>query len=138
MPTNVRILDWQFAILHSPVFDILAYINYTAGKDEIVHFKDLLNFYYERLSTHISKLGSNIEHCYPLSVFFKHIERYSIYGLLIMSNLPIMVMNRVEQLDLKEGAEVADLAPKLDFEMVANLVVNRVIPLLKNYFTFRI
>lgn len=86
----------------SPVADI-AYLMFSSG-DEVLrgeHYNDLLDLYHETLSLSLSRMGLNVNDCYPKSAFCEHLRVFLPLGLMMgCVTAPLFLM---------EGADIPDM-----------------------------
>ncbi|KAJ3666247.1 hypothetical protein Zmor_001700 [Zophobas morio] len=78
---KVAILDWQTTKFASPVMDISYFIYVCASKEDLEHFDELINIYYDSFSGYVKLLGSDPENIFPFSQFltdFKLFEKHVI------------------------------------------------------------
>ncbi|XP_077291486.1 uncharacterized protein LOC143914942 isoform X2 [Arctopsyche grandis] len=101
-PVSVRLLDWQMVKETSPVADI-AYLMFSSGDGVLreQHYDDLLNLYHETLSLSLSRMGLNVNDCYPKSAFNEHLRVFLPFGLMMgCITAPLFLM---------EGADIPDM-----------------------------
>lgn len=79
---EAKIIDFQISRCASPVLDLSFFI-YACTDQEIKtnHYDDLLKYYHEVLSTHISEMGSDPNKLYPWDTFMEEVKKFSFFGL---------------------------------------------------------
>ncbi|KAK5642400.1 hypothetical protein RI129_008567 [Pyrocoelia pectoralis] len=82
IPTELSMLDWQFAHIGSPALDILFFIFISTVKDlRERYYMQLIEGYYQSLSDFLEKLGSDPKTALPYEVLLQHLEKFAGYGL---------------------------------------------------------
>ncbi|KAF5295929.1 hypothetical protein FQR65_LT19863 [Abscondita terminalis] len=82
VPSDVLFLDWQFARIGSPAFDISQLLLICCNKEtRNKHYHDLINAYYKSLSSFLNFFGEDANDLFPYNVLLQHLEQYSVMGL---------------------------------------------------------
>nr|XP_022909650.1 uncharacterized protein LOC111420836 [Onthophagus taurus] len=81
LPIDVKLIDWQFQKIASPLFDFSYFFYTLATKKELDNAEYYLKLYYDTLSQRIAELGSDPEKLYPYHIFRDHWRKYSKFGL---------------------------------------------------------
>ncbi|RZC37343.1 EcKinase, DUF1679, and/or APH domain containing protein [Asbolus verrucosus] len=80
-PIDMRLLDWQFIKIGSPVCD-LSYCLYSGAPKEILDSLDtFLKIYYDNFSSFLKELGSDPEKLFPYEALKDHWKKYSRFGM---------------------------------------------------------
>ncbi|XP_068633538.1 uncharacterized protein [Battus philenor] len=81
-PVDSLLVDFQLSRYASPVTD-LSYFFYMSTESSFLdkHYDSLINIYYGTLSAVLRQCDLFAEDIYPRGVFQKHLEDYSVYGL---------------------------------------------------------
>ncbi|KAK9874574.1 hypothetical protein WA026_005407 [Henosepilachna vigintioctopunctata] len=82
-PTNVKFLDFQLAICHSPVVDLVFNIYSTGDDVTLQNFDLLLETYYKSLSNCIESLGSDPSTLFTYDELRRHWRKYGLFGILM-------------------------------------------------------
>lgn len=70
------------------------------------HYEELLDIYYESLSSLLTKSGGNPTEQFPKSSLLKELELYSRYGLIMSLYLVPLILTKTDELaDLEQVAE---------------------------------
>lgn len=80
-PIDAKIVDWQTAVIGSPMIDVIQLFFFCCFKKELENLHELLSFYHETLSSKIRQLGSDPEKCFPREACFKAFKRYAPLGI---------------------------------------------------------
>jgi len=123
--SNVIFIDYQLSRMASPVTDISLVLCFSVDLQVFENrLKDILKTYYETLDVSLSRMGCNIEKCYPKEVFKEQIKRFMGFGLMMsMSGIPLLFTDEGQQLNNTDdmltqldrgtyGAYISDLATK--------------------------
>lgn len=103
-PVDVIFLDWQLIRYASPVAD-LAYLMFTSTDEEFrtKHLEDILEEYHKALSLRIALLGCDVNKCYPIDIYKKHIREKMLIGLLwSMVVIPLSSGSKDNVIDLSD------------------------------------
>ncbi|KAJ8925786.1 hypothetical protein NQ315_009636 [Exocentrus adspersus] len=101
IPLQVAIVDWQLSRLHSPVVDLSYFLYSTSSEEQLEHFDELLEVYYESFSKCIEELGCDPEQLFPMSTLKSHWKKYSLYGLfMVVLCLHVMMSDKEETADI--------------------------------------
>lgn len=101
-------IDWQVIRLASPVTDI-AYFILTSTDENFrsAHFHQLLDIYYETLSSTISKMDCDVNICYPEHVYRDQIKNVFAFGLIMsIAVCPVLLCEKNETPDLIDAADI--------------------------------
>ncbi|KAK4884248.1 hypothetical protein RN001_000519 [Aquatica leii] len=81
-PTEMCFIDWQLSRLCSPVFD-LSYFLFTCTDKQFrdKYYDEMINEYYDSLSSFLLELGSDSKKLFPFSVLKDHLKLFSVFGL---------------------------------------------------------
>ncbi|KAL3273766.1 hypothetical protein HHI36_015193 [Cryptolaemus montrouzieri] len=85
IPSEVRFLDFQMAMVDSPVIDLSCCLYNVADKNSLSNFDFLLKVYHESLSKTMKSLGSNPERILSMSDLKQHWKRYGFYAVMASS-----------------------------------------------------
>ncbi|KAF2892155.1 hypothetical protein ILUMI_14018, partial [Ignelater luminosus] len=121
-PADMRLLDFQFSRLGSPVSD-LAYFLYGCTSKEILDKMNIYkHLYYDTLCKHIELLGSKPGNVYPPPVFEEHWRTYSKFGLIASALLVFALLSEKDEiLDMVDVAEAGqEIGTVFDYE-IANI-----------------
>lgn len=83
-PVNICLLDYQISRYSSPVLD-LAYFFFTSTDKALrdAHYTELLQLYYNSLSTNINKLGSDASKLFSYENLQDQLKQFGRYGLIV-------------------------------------------------------
>lgn len=83
-PLGVCLLDFQISSLGSPATD-LSYFLYTSSHEDTItyQFEELLDLYYDSLSSTLKNLGVNPEEVFSYQKLRAHWKKYALTGLII-------------------------------------------------------
>ncbi|XP_060533759.1 uncharacterized protein LOC132706432 [Cylas formicarius] len=87
-PLKIAMLDFQIAVLHSPVRDLTHFLYSCASEHELSHMKEFIDLYYESMSDLLRQLGCDPDEVFPRSWLADHWRKYSRYSF-VMGNLVI-------------------------------------------------
>ncbi|KAJ8925787.1 hypothetical protein NQ315_009637 [Exocentrus adspersus] len=105
-PTEVAILDWQISRVHSPVVDLSYFMYSTSSKEQLQHFDELLEIYYNSFSTTVKELGCDPEELFSFSALKDHWKKYSLYGVfMLVFSLHVILSDKEELPSDFEGNE---------------------------------
>lgn len=112
-----------------PVLDV-AYFFYTCSAKELIdNLEKYLGIYYNKLASHLRKLGSNPDKIYPYSIFWEQWKKYARFGLIYaMTLIYIMLTEENESVNLEDVAEAdKSVADAFNFEIAnSDLYYDRV------------
>lgn len=115
-PTELCLIDWQLVHVASPAFDILWFIFVCTGQEfRNLHYKQLLQEYYDSLSTLLRQLGSNPEKLLPFEILMEHLKQFAPYGL----HIAIWIA----ALNMKGSATIPDLYNSSEDVIIEHLSV---------------
>ncbi|XP_060533447.1 uncharacterized protein LOC132706248 [Cylas formicarius] len=80
VPTKVAMLDFQVAILHSPVRDLVHFIYCSISEEQLPNARRFFEAYYQSLSDILKRSGCDPEEIFSFSVLADHWKKYSHYG----------------------------------------------------------
>ncbi|XP_053682762.1 uncharacterized protein LOC128733151 isoform X2 [Sabethes cyaneus] len=107
VPVDFRLLDWQISRYASPVLDLMYFIFSASNKafrDQ--HYEDLMDCYYESLSSFLKRLGSDPERLFPRKALDQQLKQFGRFGLLMaVMILPVITTKSEDVPDLEEMAE---------------------------------
>lgn len=118
----MKIVDWQTAIVGSPLIDIVQLLFFCCLRNELEYIDDYLSFYHNNVSNKIRELGSNPEKCFPREACWKSFKRYAPLGIAGVPFLLKMYHNGRGVNDADDAAEIekgnfsAFLGDDSDFE----------------------
>lgn len=118
-PVAMRLLDFQFSRLGSPVSD-LSYFLYSCTSKEVLDNMNAYKYlYYDTLCKHIELLGSNPNNLYPISVFEEHWKMYSKFGFIWSSLLVFLLLSeKHEIIDFTDIVETGkEIGTAFDYEI---------------------
>lgn len=93
---------------NSPVYD-LSFILYTCGAvEDLENLKQLLDIYYETLSSFSKQLGSNLDKLFSYETFLNHWRRYSIFGFSLIPLMMKLLYCRNEDIKTDEATNVGE------------------------------
>ncbi|XP_041971551.1 uncharacterized protein LOC121727656 [Aricia agestis] len=107
-PVDAKLIDFQLTRCASPVLDLSFFI-YACTDDKLrqAHYDNLLQYYYDSLSTHIRNLGSDANKVYSKETFLAEIKKYSYFGLAFsFESTPFIVLAPEDAVNMEmEGDE---------------------------------
>lgn len=107
-PVEVVLIDYQLSRYASPITDI-AYFLYMSHTEEnflVDHYDSIMDIYYATLTAVLRECYLNVEEIYPKEIFRKHLEVYSVFGL-VESLISMMIITAPTEETLKM-AEIKD------------------------------
>lgn len=107
-PVDVKLIDFQLTRCASPVLDVSFFIYACTNKslrDE--YYDELLDYYYEVLSTQIRDMGSDPDRVYSKALFMEEIKKYTYFGLAFsFESTPFIVLAPEDAVNMEmEGEE---------------------------------
>ncbi|KAL3273769.1 hypothetical protein HHI36_015196 [Cryptolaemus montrouzieri] len=103
-PCEVRFLDFQMALVDSPVLDLSSFFYNVADKNSLNNLDYLLTIYHESLSKTMKNLGSNQEKIFSMSDLKQHWKKYGFYAVLALA-----VYMKVQLCDPDEAPDFIEL-----------------------------
>ncbi|XP_044746544.1 uncharacterized protein LOC123308072 [Coccinella septempunctata] len=104
-PIEVKIVDWQTAVVGSPMIDIAQLFFFCCFSQELNHMDDLLLFYHNTLSEKIKELGSNPENCFPREACLKAFKRYAALGI---GGMPFLMRMQFNNIDMSHTYDLVE------------------------------
>ncbi|KAJ0171988.1 hypothetical protein K1T71_012751 [Dendrolimus kikuchii] len=107
-PVDVKLIDFQLTRCATAVLDVTFFIYACTTKPlRDQHYDELLDYYYEVLSTQIREMGSDAEKVYSKTVFLEEIRKYSFFGLAFsFESTPFIVLAPEDAVNMEmEGNE---------------------------------
>ncbi|KAL3273768.1 hypothetical protein HHI36_015195 [Cryptolaemus montrouzieri] len=96
-PSEVRFLDFQMAMVDSPVIDLSSFLYNVADENALANFDYLLSVYHESFSKTMESLGSNPEIIFSMSDLKQHWKKYGFYAVIALA-----IYIKVQLCDLDE------------------------------------
>ncbi|XP_055307283.1 uncharacterized protein LOC129571502 isoform X2 [Sitodiplosis mosellana] len=110
IPTKACLIDWQIARYASPVLDVLYYIFLSTTKElRGRNYNMYLKTYYESLSSHLRRLGSDPDEVFPFSALQEQLQKFGKYALIQASFLLPVLMAEVD-IDVENNNSSPDLS----------------------------
>ncbi|KAG5885077.1 hypothetical protein JTB14_036646 [Gonioctena quinquepunctata] len=131
-PTQLAIIDWQLSSMHSPVLDLSLFTYTCSSEEELVHFEELITFYYSCFSNFLRELGGNPEKVFPFSKLKEHWYRYSVFPVIWMMTFLRIILSEEEEESAMIKEDMFDFPIRNEEEFG-----KRLIAVIKHYFTFQ-
>ncbi|XP_055296586.1 uncharacterized protein LOC129565593 [Sitodiplosis mosellana] len=104
---EICLLDWQILRHSSPAIDV-AYFIFGCTTKELrdLHYEQFSNIYYDSLSTHIRRLGSDPDKLFPFTLMQQHLQQFAKYALVLCTVLLLLLTaDRGNEIDLDQIAD---------------------------------
>ncbi|CAG9762930.1 unnamed protein product [Ceutorhynchus assimilis] len=82
-PTDVTMFDFQISNLSSPVLDLSYFIYAVSSEEQLQHFQEFLQIYYQSLSQYLSQMDCDPQKIFSFADLQNHWKKYAAYGAMI-------------------------------------------------------
>ncbi|XP_060531858.1 uncharacterized protein LOC132705340 [Cylas formicarius] len=82
-PVGVKLIDFQFSQLASPMMDLSYHLFTVCSEEAFKSLKNIFDIYYDSLSEHLRKLGSDPLKIFPRSTLIDHWSKYWPFGVIM-------------------------------------------------------
>ncbi|XP_060532513.1 uncharacterized protein LOC132705723 [Cylas formicarius] len=82
-PAGVKLIDFQISQLASPMMDLSYHLFTVCSEETLKSIKSIFDIYYDSLSEHLRKLGSDPLKIFPRSTLIDHWSKYWPFGVIM-------------------------------------------------------
>lgn len=103
-PIDVMFVDYQLTRFASPVTDISYFLYMTTEREFLFeNYDQILYTYYRTLTAVLRQCGLDVKEVYPEDIFERHLEEYSVLGLIeALISLKILTADAEEAFKMTE------------------------------------